>query len=281
MRVAITSDIHYHPPWHPRIDRLVASMQALEPDLLVLAGDIGEPLELFEAGLEAFAPVCEHRAVIAGNHDLWHRVSENSSQQLWEELLPQVASKLGYHWLEYRNLILGSLGLCGTIAWYDYSGRHPELELGEDAYEQMKPSVSNDGRFIDWPWTDREFAARIALDFGKRLQALQQSDDVENIVVVTHVPLFRESLRIYDTPQESLANAYYANLPLGRTVLNCDKVRAIFSGHVHVDRCYKVEGENGASIIAMNVPSDYGSPAVVIWDTITGEATTIRAYGTR
>jgi hypothetical protein len=171
--------------------------------------------------------------------------------------------------------------LCGTLAWYDYSGSHPDLDLTEDDYEKMKPSVSNDGRFIDWPWTDREFAARISFDFVKRLQTLQQGSEVEDIVVVTHVPLFRQSLRTYDSPQESLANAYYANLPLGRTVLNHDKVRAIFSGHVHIERCYKVESANGDPVIAMNVPSDYGSPAVILWDTSTGESTTIRAYGTR
>jgi 3',5'-cyclic AMP phosphodiesterase CpdA len=281
MRIAITSDIHYHPPWRPRMDRLVTTIQALEPDLLVLAGDIGEPLELFETGLEIFAPACENRAVIAGNHDLWHRVSDNTSQMLWEELLPKTAFKHGYHWLEYRNLILGSLGVCGTIAWYDYSGRHPDLDLDENTYEQLKSSISNDGRFVDLPWTDREFAGRVGADFGQRLKALQQSEDVQDIVVVTHVPLFRQSLRSYDTPQDAVANAYYANLPLGIEALKVEKVSAVFSGHVHIDRCYKVEREAGDPVLVMNIPSDYGAPAVVIWDSTTGEATTIRTYGTR
>lgn len=280
MRIAVTSDIHFHPPWRERITRLASMLRAMQPDLMILAGDVGEPLNLFEQGLEAFAGVSENRAVIAGNHDLWNRTSQTPSQELWESLLPQAAFKLGYHWLEYNNLTMGSVGVCGTIGWYDYSGRHPEIDLDEDSYEELKASISNDGRFIDWKWTDREFAARVGAEFEKRLDTLQQSPEIETVVAVTHVPLFRRALRTYDLPQEAIANAYYANLPLGKTVMKYDKVRAIFSGHVHIERQYTVERADGNPIFAFNVPSDYGAPAALIWDVDSGEATAVRAFAT-
>lgn len=276
MRLAITSDIHYHPPWRERVERLAALLRAQAPDVMVLAGDTGEPLALFTEGLAAFSSVGQHRAAIAGNHDVWNRVGEDRSQDLWETLLPGTAARLGYHWLETDNLILGSLGVCGTMAWYDYSGRHPDVELDEDAYEQIKAAVSNDGRYIDWPWSDREFSRRLAGDFEKRLSALQNNPDVTDIVVITHVPLFRDSLRPYDDPDQAVANAYYANLPVGSMVLNCDKVRAVFSGHVHYDRRFVIERDQHDPVLVGNVPSDYGAPAALVWEVGSLEAEALR-----
>jgi 3',5'-cyclic AMP phosphodiesterase CpdA len=278
MRIAVTSDVHYHPPWSERIQRLASILTEQKPDMMILAGDIGEPFDLYQNGLRAFENVCEHKAIIAGNHDVWHRTSGHTSRELWETLLPQAAFNHGYHWLEYRNLIVGSLGVCGTVAWYDYSGRHPDINLDENAYEQIKPSISNDGRFIDWPWTDREFAGRVGTEFGQRLRTLHQSSEIKDILVVTHVPLFRESLRVYDTPEQAVANAYYANLPLGRVVLKYDKVRAVFSGHVHVERKYSVARDR-SPLPVYGVPSDYGAPAALIWDSETGEVEAFRVIG--
>jgi 3',5'-cyclic AMP phosphodiesterase CpdA len=279
MRIAITSDVHFHPPWRDRIERLADILKEQRPDLMVLAGDMGEPLDLFEQGLRTFQGVAEHRAIVAGNHDVWHRTGEHTSQELWETALPQIAFQYGYHWLEYRNLIMGSLGICGTVAWYDYSGRHPNINLDENAYEQIKASISNDGRFIDWPWTDREFAGQVGAQFGQRLRMLQQSPEITDILVITHVPLYRESLRIYETDEQHIANAYYANLPLGRVVLKYDKVRAVFSGHVHVDRHYTVVRENGLPLAVYGIPSDYGAPAALIWDSETQEVIPYRVLG--
>lgn len=278
MRIAITSDVHYHPPWSDRIKRLASILTEQKPDMMILAGDTGEPYDLYEQGLLAFENVCEHKAIIAGNHDVWHRTSTHTSRELWETLLPQAAFNHGYHWLEYRNLIVGSLGVCGTVAWYDYSGRHPNINLDENSYEQIKPSISNDGRFIDWPWTDREFAGRIGAEFGQRLRTLHQSSDIKDILVVTHVPLFRESLKSYDTDEQHVANAYYANLPLGRVVLKYDKVRAVFSGHVHVDRKYTVARDQ-SPLMVYGIPSDYGAPAALIWDSETGNVEAFRVIG--
>src|SRR5688572_13606239 len=143
MRIALTSDVHYHPPWSDRIQRLASILTEQKPDLLILAGDIGEPIELYKQGLKTFDNVCENKAIIVGNHDVWHRLSAHTSQDLWETLLPQAAANHGYHWLESDNLIFGSLGICGTVAWYDYSGRHPEIHLDESAYEMIKASISN------------------------------------------------------------------------------------------------------------------------------------------
>jgi 3',5'-cyclic AMP phosphodiesterase CpdA len=278
MRIAITSDLHYHPRWHEELERLAMHLTAQQPDLLVLAGDIGEPLNHFAEGLRVFQSVCKQRAALAGNHDVWHRSFPHTSRQLWAVLLRKAARLYGYHWLEQENLALGSLGVCGTMAWYDYGGRDPSLPYEVGDYEQLKALVSNDARYIDWVWTDREFAQMIGVEFESRLKMLQDDPLITDVVVITHVPLYRACLQEAIVPEISLTNAYYANVSLGETVRKYDKVRAVVSGHVHRGVSTSLPRENGQPpLVVYTIPADYGDPAAILLDTDTWEAVPIGA----
>ena len=275
MKIAITSDVHFHHPWYSRIRLLALQLKMMEPDLLILAGDIGEPLSLFEEGLLAFAPVCEKRAVIAGNHDVWHREMDYTSQQLWESHLPQSAAQCGYTWLEDKNLVIEDVGICGTIAWYDYSASPLGQEFSTEQYQQLKNVLSNDAQFIDWPWSDPEFSVTVGDPFINRLDQLQSEEGVSEIVVITHVPLFREALKPAVSKDQEFANTYYGNLTLGEAVIARPKVSTVFSGHVHHASQFEIKRKEGRPIQAYNVPADYGQPAALIFDTISREAATI------
>jgi hypothetical protein len=230
---------------------------------------------LFEEGLLAFASVCERRAIIAGNHDVWHREMDYSSQQLWESLLQESTARHGYTWLEGENLVIGDVGFCGTIAWYDYSASPVGDEISIEQYQQLKAVLSNDGRFIDWPWSDPEFSTRVSDPFLVRLDQLQGNEAVHEIMVSTHVPLFREALKPAISEDQEFANAYYGNLALGKDVVSRSKVATIFSGHVHRGSSFEVIREEARPIMACTVPADYGQPAALLFDTITREVTTI------
>ncbi len=283
MRIAITSDIHFFPQWHKDVVQLARTLRAAEPDLLILAGDTGEPLDMFMQGLMTFKPVCEDRAVIAGNHDIWHRSMPHTSQRLWESLLGETAELHGYTWLEHSNLIAGGLGICGTLAWYDYGGRPDWFNFDDNFYEAIKPEVSNDGAYIDWPWTDREFAQFVGTRFEERLDVLEKDPAVRDVLVVTHVPLYRECVKPITTPEQALINAYYANVGLGKRVMARDKVRTVVSGHVHQDRRLTLRRSNGnrshngnGALKVYTVPSDYGHPAALLLDTDTWAVDVIR-----
>jgi len=278
MRIAITSDIHFFPHWQSRIKRFAELIQARKPDLLILAGDLGEPLEMFAEALKVFRPVCQTRAALAGNHDVWHRATPYTSQHLWESLLESTARAYGYHWLDRGNLVVDSIGICGTLAWYDYGGRAPMLGLSEVDCEQLKSLVSNDANYVDWPWTDREFVRLISAEFEARLDALQADPQVKEIIVVTHVPLFRNCLKEITTPEQGVLNAYYGNIQLGERVAQRGKVKAVFSGHVHQERRCQVPRANGAGPLSVyTIPADYGEPAALLLDTDTWQVSVIRA----
>jgi len=276
MRIAITTDIHYHPPWRDRIEAFAEHLAARQPDALIIAGDIGEPLDLFHECLALFKPVAPQRAALAGNHDVWQRGAAHTSLELWEELLEEAASLHGYAWLDRTNVVFGGLGVCGTIAWYDYSGKQPGINLSDDEYERLKPMISNDGRYVNWPWTDRQMAARVGESFLERLMALQEDPAISEIIIVSHVPLFDGCQRYIGDPNREIANAYYANLSLGRRVLEAPKVRSVFSGHVHVERAVTVTRNGSTPLEVYTNPSDYGRPAALMVDTDTWAVSILR-----
>lgn len=286
MRIAITSDIHYFPQWQKQIKQLASRLASLHPDLLILAGDIGEPIDMFVQGLTAFQDVATQKAALAGNHDVWHRSLSYTSERLWESLLQEGASAYDYLWLDRTNLVIDSLGICGSIAWYDYGGKHPQLNLDDTFYQHMKSRISNDANYIDWPWSDLEFARIVEGQFITRLDELENNPDIHDILVVTHVPLYRECLKPTDSAEQGVLNAYYANIGLGKQVLSRDKVRMVVSGHVHRESCHTItrhgdrnSADGSSPVTVFTTPSDYGSPAAILIDTDTWEGEFITAAG--
>jgi len=279
MRIAITSDLHYRPPYRDQMVSLAEQIRALRPELLIIAGDLGEPLDMFTSCLDIFRDVSPMRAVIAGNHDVWHRVYPYSSERLWESLLETATNQYGYTWLERQNLKVGGLGICGTIAWYDYSSRPLGNALDGVDFWQLKKFLSNDASYIDWGWTDVEFSTLVGEEFEARLDVLDSDARVRDILVVTHVPLFRECLREARTPEERLLNTYYANLTLGQKVQQRAKVRAVVSGHVHRPTMLEVARPESPALHVFSNPSNYGLPAALVLDTMTWSVTTLHAEG--
>lgn len=54
MRIAFTSDLHWEPRCAAAIEATAEATARSAPDVLVLAGDLGEPLEHFRRCLRAF-----------------------------------------------------------------------------------------------------------------------------------------------------------------------------------------------------------------------------------
>lgn len=275
MRIAFITDIHFHFMWYERFKQFVNHMCDLQPDLLILGGDVGEPLDIYEAGLRLYTDICDHRAVIAGNHDVWHRDHSYNSQTLWETKLQETAEAYDYHWLEKDNLVFDSLGICGTMAWYDYGAKSDELDFSDDEYETLKPMISNDGRYIDWPWTDREMAKLLEKELGQRLDALEKNDDIQDILLVTHVPLFKGLQRSLQDPERAIGDAYYGHIALGERVKLSQKVRMVLSGHVHIERHLIIHRNGLSPLETYTNPADYGKPAGLILNTDTWEVSIV------
>ena len=271
-RVAVTSDIHFDPAGRltspGTVAALVEEIRATEPAAVVLAGDLGHPLENFRWCLAAFQPIRVPVAVLAGNHDVWWRDDGKlGSQELWERRLPDATRAAGAVWLEDAELRIGDVAVVGSLAWYDYSAAPEHLRYPDEHYARTKGALNNDAEMIDWPWTDVEFAWRLRQGLISRLARLEKDDSVRAVVVATHVPIFEEQMtRKPDNHRWELSNAYFGNLTTGGAVAGFEKVRTVISGHTHCGRRGTVVRDGAPPIEVHVVGSEYGRPAFVVVD---------------
>lgn len=262
MRIVITADLHYRPAERHRYLELVHRIAAHQPDCLVVAGDVGHPLRLFQRGLELFEALDCPRLLVAGNHDLYR--SEYSSRVLWESILPQTVQHAGFIWLEGQSVQIGDVGVCGTMGWYDYSTCAAHLAVPTDAYPLLKELVNHDADYIDWPWSDRAMARYLQRGFERRLAALEDAPAVKQILVVTHMPIFNEMIPNYPQSEKwSLLRAYMGNLTLGEVVRSCPKVTHVVSGHLHRSSAWWIRRSTGSAIDCRVVGANDGIPEFV------------------
>lgn len=244
MRVVITADLHYRPTARSRYLDFVQHIAAQRADCLIVAGDVGHPFRLFRRGLELFGDLACPKLLVAGNHDLYR--CEYDSRALWEHALPRAAREAGFIWLEDQAVRIGDVGICGTLAWYDYSTRARHLGLAAEAYPQLKQLVNHDADYIDWPWSDRAMARCLQRSFTRRLAALAAEPAVARILVVTHMPIFDAVIPTYPQSEMwSLLRAYIGNLALGDAVRACTKVTHVVSGHLHRGGVWRIAGGAG------------------------------------
>lgn len=264
-RVVVTSDLHLGITDEDILERHAASIAAERPDLTVLAGDIGEGLERFRGCLELYRNLPGDVAVLAGNHDVWGRMVQHSAD-LWERALPEATRAAGMLWLEDEIWRQGGLAVAGSIAWYDYSAAAPHLDKTDAFWLENKYRWNADAFFVDWEWSDQEFAERVGAALVARVERLEADPTVEAILVATHVPLYEEQmLRKPHDLDWTFGNTYFGNMTLGERLLFASKLRGVISGHTHVPRSGS-HPRSGKPVSVMVVNSEYGSPGSITFD---------------
>lgn len=262
--IAVTSDLHLGITKEEHLRQLAERIEAEQPDLTVLAGDIGEGLHNFTACLSLFANLPGTVAVLAGNHDVWAR--GHHSQNLWERHLPEATRDAGMLWLEDDTWRQNGVAVIGSIAWYNYSAVDPTIPPHPPAYfTSQKRNYNLDAKYVDWPWTDGEFATRVGDALVARLTELETDSNISSIIAVTHVPLFDVQMaRKPADPRWGFSNAYFGNLTLGHRILQSNKLRVVVSGHTHVGRNGLVTRPDVSNLPPISVSvlaSDYNNPA--------------------
>jgi predicted phosphodiesterase len=264
-RVVVTSDLHLGITDQETLKRHAVAIAAEAPDLTVLAGDIGEGLERFRACLDIFRDLPSQVAVLAGNHDVWARYGHHSAQ-LWERDLPEATQAAGMIWLEEDVWQRDGLAVTGSIAWYDYSAAAPHLGKTTEFWAKNKGRWNADAWYVDWEWSDQEFARRVGDALVERVARLEADPTVEAILVATHVPLYEEQmLRKPHDLGWTFGNTYFGNLTLGERLLFANKLRAVISGHTHIPRD-AMHSRASSSLPVKVIPSEYRKPASITFE---------------
>lgn len=250
MRIAITSDIHFTPHKEDMVIQLAQNIQRCLPDILCIAGDIGEGQDNFEQCLTIFQTYVHCKiAVCCGNHDLWF--SDNTEERF--DNLANITKKLGMCWLDSHNLNHRDVSIVGSYLHYDYSAK--VIDLPDEYYKINKKHMNRDAWYmlgID----DMRFANELGIGFLERLNNAKNP----RIVVITHIPCISHQLiRKPNDITFSLGTAYMGNITYEKHILSNERVTDIVSGHVHNKRFVTINGIN-----IQTIGADYNNYSFVI-----------------
>jgi len=130
--VDVASDLHFDLAGRltspATVAALVEQIRATEPAAVVLAGDLGHPLENFRRCLAAFRSLPVPVAVLAGNHDVWRDEVGLGSRELWEHGLADATREAGALWLEDGELRIDDVAIVGSLTWYYLTQRSAKEE---------------------------------------------------------------------------------------------------------------------------------------------------------
>ena len=259
-RIIVTSDLHLGITTEQELRALAGRIAAEEPDLTVLAGDIGEGLANIRDCLRIFEHLPGRVGVLMGNHDLWRH--GNDSQTLWDVQLPQAARDAGMIWLEDDIWRADNVAVVGSMAWYDYSAVDPAVPPHPaDWFAANKAQYNPDAIYINWKWSDLEMAQMLGDAMVARMHTLEDDPTVRAVMAVTHMPLYR--VQMFYRPGDlrwGTGSAYFGNMTLGQRLLPMSKLRRVISGHTHIGREGVVTRPDLPPLPVWVIPSDYHNP---------------------
>ena len=118
---------------------------------------------------------------------------------------------------------------------------------------------------MDKDWNDVRFSFQCRSGLLDRLDALDAEDKASQVIVVTHVPVFREQQ--VDRPNDLLkSSAYFYNFTTGNALKAYRKITHVISGHTHRGTSGTVQGDDGHPIRLGVIASDYHAPDYVVLD---------------
>lgn len=289
MKILVTADLHYDIP-RSRLPacQLIRRICDEGGDVLVLVGDTaGAQLDRLAEVMDLLAGFDGLKLIVPGNHCLWCRQGEDSIQR-YENILPALVEEHNFRLLDHDPVRIGSVGLVGSVGWYDYSFADESLGIPEAFYQakiapgaaRMIPAHSGlldrfagripdralaihsrwmDGVRVRLPVSDKEFCRILAAKLAGQLRDLSARTD-RIIAFLHHLPFVE--LVPPDRPDQIAFAAAYLGAPIfGRTLLACEKVTDVYCAHSHWPGRVKA-----GRINVVNIGSTYCSKRLEVLD---------------
>ena len=243
MRIACLTDFHidYGPLNREALPYLAVEIEKAAPDVVAIAGDIATNLNSLAVTLKALSGFARTNVFVPGNHDVWCRIGEGPkkpgcSRRRYERDLAEASERGGFHYLPSHPLIVNGVGFAGTIGWYDYSFRRPDLDdrITLDHYRSKQYGSHQwyDVVCADWGASDEEVAQSMEADLARDLDTLTR-EHAQAIVCVTHHVPFRNCVEYKGFVGWDFFSAYMGSEGLGRIMLDRPSVRLALFGHTH------------------------------------------------
>ena len=232
MKILLTADLHYQEDNKEDVVRFTQQINSTNADVLIIAGDVSGGIDLTVECLEQFREFNQGKYIIAGNHDLW--TESGDSFKVYSLLFPKLAEQCSFQSLDQKPVILGQIGLVGTIGWYDYSFRQGDLKIPMRYYKDKSlPGIATwtDKFFIHWDFTDNEFVDYTLQKLKQDIESIYAQ--VETIVCVLHHLPFAELLPDIEKETSAFFYAFAGSKKFGEFLLQYEKIKYVYCGHTH------------------------------------------------
>jgi len=257
MKIVLTADLHYglREDGDESARALASSICREGGDVLVLCGDnAGPPLKNYIDCLLLFKDFPGKKLAIAGNHDLWvNNGAPYDSCDMYAIILPEIYGRCGFHGLDHAPLVVGDVGLVGTVGWYDYTFREPALDIPMEMYARKildDGTIWMDAKYIRWKFTDPEFTELTIAKMREHIAIVEPQ--CEHIVSVFHHLPFENMVLRKASRAWSFANAFMGSVTYGEEMLKHPKIEYAYCGHTHVPGAF----QNGR-IKCVNIGANY------------------------
>lgn len=256
--IAFTSDLHVDASAANEgfLPHLLKAVEEAEPDVFVLAGDVGGGATGLLKALEALQPLPIPKLFVPGNHDLWMEASgpfsryRLDSATKYNSLLPALCEAADWHYLPAEPFRIDGVGFTGVMGWYDYSLRNRSLDshipLGAYRKGRFGRLVWNDARRIRWPrrpgrtgWrkrsaclSDDAILETQVKDLEGHLESLE-ADGTQTVIAVTHFLPGPELISYTGKPKLDFIYGFAGSRRLGSLLAPRPTVRALICGHTH------------------------------------------------
>jgi putative phosphoesterase len=260
LRIAAISDLHVLPDGSDRqlLESIKQRVETLGPDVFIIAGDISDRLDILSDSLSRLSVDSCANLYVAGNHDIWFEEGKSpSSLEKYSKYMNEICSNNGFTHLPDHPFISGNIAFVGSMGWYDYTFRRPDLDISIEHYEQKEylGAVWYDLFKIDWGYNDVEATDLLNRKLEYDLSTLPKS--ITQIVYVSHHLPFQE-LTIYKNRLPwDFHSAFMGAQSTGRILENDGRIALSISGHSHIRNMATI-----GKITALSVPLGYGRPSL-------------------
>lgn len=258
MKIAAISDLHIIPDQREEVflKTIRERVEEIEPDVFVIAGDISDYLEVLANSLEQLRIDGCKNLFVAGNHDIWFEDGGGpGSLEKYSRSIEEICRKHDFLYLPNTPYIEGEIAFVGSIGWYDYSFRRPELEIPDENYIQKdyRGSTWYDLFKVDWGYSDIEATELFNQKLIYDLETLPE--DISYVIYVSHHLPFKDLTVYRDRLPWDFHSAFMGATSTGDILVNDGRVKLSISGHSHVRNMVVIGG-----LTAITVPVGYGRP---------------------
>jgi predicted phosphohydrolase len=258
MRVGWLSDIHLNFLTDAAARQFVASLSSVGADAWVLSGDIGEA-DSVAGYLGLFEELVPGRTYFTlGNHDFFR----GSLATVRAEVRQLVASSQHLLWLtEARPQLLDDgVAVVGDDSWGDGRFGDPQgtaVELSDFFLVEELAGLSRAKLIEAVNRLGDEAAARLAPKLDEAAVAGR------GVIVVTHVPPFREAAWYQGRPSDDDWVPWFASRAVGETILRAAGAHPtvefiVLCGHSHGSGVYSAAD----NVVVHTAGAQYGAPRV-------------------